>query len=252
MNLLLWYIPSGLLALLLFLMLRNRAYKVCPWFFAYTAFGMGADVARFVVRNNPSAYFTTYWITDAGYSVLGILAMYEAFRAVLRTRIWWTCFIFPAIVITGIGLSLAHARAVPPQVSGPIRYILTGEIAVRSMQVLIFIVMGVHAAFFGSRWRLYPLAVAAGFGFYSTVELLNMIKFSNLGAGTRHAFWWSMSSVMAYSVGELIWVWFFRFPQPEESSLCPKRTPLAADTRNRRPPRPRRMRQPLFGRSQSS
>jgi hypothetical protein len=251
MSVVLWYIPSGLLALLLFLMLRNRAYKVCPCFFAYTAFGVGADVARFVVRNNPSAYFATYWITDAGYSVLGILAMYEAFRAVLRTRIWWTYLIFPAIVIAGIGLSLAHAHAVPPQVSGPIRYILTGEIAVRSMQVLIFIVMGVHAAFFGSRWRLYPLAVAAGFGLYSTVELVNMIEFSNLG--TRHAFWGSISSVTAYSVGVLVWIWFFRVPQPEELAPDPKLTALAAaDTRNRCPPRPRRMRLPLSGRLQSS
>ena len=60
MNLLVWFIPLGLLALLLFLMLRNRAYKACPWFFAYVAFGVCADVARFGVDSHPQAYKATY------------------------------------------------------------------------------------------------------------------------------------------------------------------------------------------------
>jgi hypothetical protein len=67
MSVFLRYIPSALLVLLLILMLRNRAYKVCPWFFAYVAFGVGADAARFVVDNNPPAYKATYWITEVGY-----------------------------------------------------------------------------------------------------------------------------------------------------------------------------------------
>src|SRR4029077_9872149 len=76
MSELLWYIPLGLLALLLFLLLRNRAYKVCPWFVVYVAFAVAADVARFVVRNNQNVYPSTYWITEAGYCLLGILVMY--------------------------------------------------------------------------------------------------------------------------------------------------------------------------------
>jgi hypothetical protein len=220
MNPLVWYIPLGLLVLLLFLMLRNRAYKVCPWFFAYVAFGVAADVARFVARNQPQAYKATYWITEAGYCVLGILAMYEVFRAVLRARIWWTYLIFPAIVIASVVLSLAHAHAVPPQVGGLLLYIVTGEIVVRFVQVLIFVGLGALVSFFGLRWRQYPLGIAAGFGLYSTVELLSTIKFSDFG--TRFKFSWDVTSVVAYSLAVLIWIWFFRVPREEEPTLDPE------------------------------
>jgi len=101
MNLFLRYIPLALLAVLLLLMLRNRAYKVCPWFFAYVAFGVGADVARFVVDSHPHAYYVTYWITEAGYCLLGILVMYELLRLVLRSlaRRWWARLILPVALL---------------------------------------------------------------------------------------------------------------------------------------------------------
>ena len=220
MNPLVWYIPLGLLVLLFFLMLRNRAYKVCPWFFAYVAFGVGADVARFAVDSHPQAYKVTYWITEAGYCVLGILVMYEVIRTVLRARIWWTHIIFPAIVIAGIGLSLARAHAVPSQVGGLLLYIVTGEIVVRFVQVLIFLGLGALASFLGLRWRQYPLGIAAGFGLYATVALLSTIKFSDFG--TRFTFLWSLSSVVAYSLAVLIWIWFFRVPREEEPPLDPE------------------------------
>jgi hypothetical protein len=220
MSVFLRYIPSVLLVLLLFLMLRNRAYKVCPWFFAYVAFGVGADVARFIVDSDQHAYYATYWITEAGYCVLGILAMYEVFRSVLRARSWWTYAIFPVIVIAAVILSLTHACAVPPQVGGLLLYIVTAEIVVRFVQVLIFLGLGVLAAFFGLRWRQYPLGIAAGFGLYATVALLSTIKFSDFG--TRFAFLWKMSSVVAYSLTVLIWIWFFRTPREEEPPLDPK------------------------------
>ena len=216
----LWYIPLGLLALLLFLLLRNRAYKVCPWFVAYVAFAVAAGAARFVVRDHRQAYYSTYWITEAGYCLLGILVMYEVFRGVLRARIWWTHIIFPAIVTAGIGLSLARAHAVPPQVSGILLYIVTGEIAVRFVQVLIFLGLGALASFLGLRWRQYPLGIAAGFGLYATVALPSTIKFSDFG--TRFTFLWSLSSVVAYSLAVLIWIWFFRVPREEEPPLDPE------------------------------
>jgi hypothetical protein len=220
MNPLVWYIPLGLLAILLGLLLRDRAYKVCPWFFAYVAFGVAADVARFLVRNHSHAYKDTYWITEAGYCLMGVMVMHEVFRAVLRARLWWTYLIFPAIVLAAFALSLAHAHAVPPRVGGFLYYIVTGEIAVRFVQVLMFVGLGALAAFFGLRWRQYPLGIAAGFGLYSTVALLSTIKFSDFG--TRFAFWWDMTSVVSYSWAVLIWIWFFRVPQEEEPPLDPE------------------------------
>ena len=213
MNFLLWYVPSALLALLLFLMIRNRVHRVCPWFFAYVVFGVGAGVARFAVRNYQHAYYTTYWTSEAIYCVLGILAMYEVFRAVLRTltHSGWFQLIFPSVVIVGVVLSLARAHAVPPRVNGLLVYIVTGEIAVRFVQVLSVILTLIPLL--GLRGQRYPLGVAAGFGLYSTAALLITAKVSDFG--TRYAFLWSVVSVATYSMALLIWIWAFRLPQGE-------------------------------------
>jgi hypothetical protein len=231
MNLFLWSIPLLLLALLLFLMLRNRAYKVCPWFFAYVTFGVSADMSRYFALNHPRPYFATYWITEAGYCILGILAMYEVFRITLRSlaRIWWTRNIFPALLIAGVSLSLARAHTIPPRVSGLLFYIVIGEIAVRFVQVFIFLGVATLMALFGLRWRRYSLGVAAGFGFYATVALVATIKFSDLGPRFRLLF--NLTTVAAYSLATLIWIWFFRVPEeklprptPEQAASTPGAT----------------------------
>ncbi len=224
MNPLLQYIPSGLLAVLLFLMLRNRAYKVCPWFFSYVAFGVAADLARFVVRDHPRPYFATYWITEAGYEILGILVMYELLRLVLRSlaRRWWARLILPAALVLGIGLSLAHAHAAPPQFSGLRYYLVVGEIAVRLVQGLIFIGLVVAVVILRLRWRQYPLGIATGLGGYSLVALLMNLKFYDFG--TRFRFLASMTLLVAYSVAVLIWIWFFSVPQKPDPIL-PAPTP---------------------------
>ncbi len=163
--------------------------------------------------------------------------MHEVFRAALRTRVWWSYIIFPSIVIAGVGLSLARAYVTPPKVSGLLLYIVVGEIAVRFVQVLMFVGMGVHAAFFGARWRLYFLGIAAGFGFYSTVALLMTAKLSDIGA--RFKFLWGRSLIVAYSLAVLIWIWFLRAPQPEEASFVPE-PPLDIDLLNQHPDRHRK------------
>ncbi|MGD0987716.1 MAG: hypothetical protein ABR874_07890 [Candidatus Sulfotelmatobacter sp.] len=220
MDLLLRYIPLALLSLLLALMARNRAYRVCPAFFTYVAFGVCADIARFAVDNRHDAYYMVFWATEAGYCILGIAAMYEVYRSVLRARSRWTHLVFPCVVALAVALSLAHARSVPPQVHGFFLYIVVGEVTVRFVQVLIFLVVGTMAAFFGLRWRRYSLGIAAGFGLYSTIELLNSIKISDFG--TRFAFLWRTSSLVAYSFAVLIWIWFFRAPQKEDPPLDPE------------------------------
>jgi len=244
MNAIVWYMPLYLLALLLFLMLRNRAYKVCPWFFAYVAFGNAADLARYFALNHPRPYFATYWITEAGYCLLGILAMYEVFRIVLRSlaRIWWARNIFPALLIAGISLSLVRAHTLPPRVGGLLFYILIGEVAVRFVQVFIFLGVGTLVALFGLRWRRYSIGIAAGFGFYATVALLVTIKFSDLGPRFRPLF--NLTSVAAYSLATLIWIWFFRMPEEKEPQPTPEQAASTPDGPNRYPDRLKRVRQP--------
>lgn len=207
------YIPLALLSLLVWILVRVRAYRTVPYFFSYAAFAVGADVARFAVHNHPNPYYATYWITEAGYDLLGILVMYEVLRMVLGslTRARWARLVFPVVLLAGIGMSMARANAIPSRLGGLEFYIAVGEIAVRFVQVLVFAGLVTLVPVVGLRWRQYPFGIATGFGLYATTMLLTTIKFSDFG--TRFKLLWGWTSLVAYSVAVLIWIWFFSVPQ---------------------------------------
>ena len=225
-----WYIPLGLLVILFGVLIRRHAYKLSPWFFTYVAFGVAADVARFVVRDYPHPYYLAYWITEAGYDILGILVMYEVLRLVLGSlaRASMARRIFPAIFMVSIGLTLARAHAVPSEFGHGIAfYILAGEIAVRFVQVFIFAGLVALVPLLGLRWRQYPFGVATGFGLYATVALLMNLKLSDFG--TRFTFLWDVVSLVAYSLAVVIWIWFFSVPPKASSSGSELSAPSPGD-----------------------
>ncbi len=211
MNLFVRFIPLYLLLLLLWLLFRRQAYRSCPWFFTYVLFGVVADLARFIAHtytHHPS--YTTYWITEVGYCLLGILAMYEVCRTVLGTvaRRWWVRLMFPGMLVTGFWLSLARADAIAPQFAGRIAFwVMVGEITVRIVQVLAAVVL---LPLLGLGSRQYTFGIAAGFGFYAAVMLPTTIRFANIGP--RFNFLWSVLSLAVYSIAVLIWIWVFRVP----------------------------------------
>jgi hypothetical protein len=222
------YIPLCLLAALLWVQVRRGTYRVYPFFFAYIMFAVVADISRFLVRDHPNPYYITYYATEAGYDVLGMLVMYEVLRSVLGDLIrgWWARSIFPTIILLGVMLSLARNHAAPTQFSRRVAfYILVGEIAVRFVQVFIFAGLVTLVPLLGLRWRQYPFGVATGFGLYATVSLLTTTAFSDFG--TRFTFLWGVTSLVAYSLTVIIWIWFFSVPQksetpaPELSALSP-------------------------------
>jgi hypothetical protein len=212
------FIPSGLLVLLLGLLIWRRIHNTHPYFFAYVVFAVSADLARFAIRSYLHPYYFTYWITEAGYDILGLLVMYEVLRTILAslTRARPIRLIFLALLFAGIGLSLAHAQAIPPKFTGLRLYIVTGEIAVRFLQVLVFAGLVTLVSVLGLRWRQYSFGVATGFGLYATIMLLTTTKFSDFG--TRFKFLWGVTSLVAYSVAVLIWIWFFSVPQKTSNS----------------------------------
>ncbi|MGA2413218.1 MAG: hypothetical protein ABSF59_02155 [Candidatus Sulfotelmatobacter sp.] len=229
MNSLIWYVPLGLLVVLLAVLARRRAYKSTPGFFLYAAFAVVAGLARFIVHEHPRPYYATYWLTEAGYDLLGMLVMYEVLRAVLGklVRAWWGQLIFPAILIAGVGISLARAHDVPSRLGGVLFYIVMGETAVRFVQVIVFAGLVTLVPVLGLRWRQYSFGVATGFGLYSTVELVITSKVSDFG--TKFIFLWDVTSLVAYSVAVLIWIWFFSVPQKTQNPSSELSAPSPGD-----------------------
>lgn len=214
------FIPSGMLVVLVALLIRRGVYRVLPFFFAYSVFAVAADLARFTVRDHADLYYAIYYITEAGYGLLGVLVAHEVLRSVFGslTRAWWVRLIFPAVLLAGMMLSLARAQAAPIQFTRRLAfYILVCEIAVRFVQVFIFAGLVMLVPLLGLRWRQYPFGIATGFGLYATVMLLATTKFSDFG--TRFTFLWGVTSIVAYSVAVLIWIWFFSVPQKAQTPV---------------------------------
>jgi hypothetical protein len=192
------------------MLIRHRAYRTFPFFFAYTTFGVGAGVARLLTLTHARAYFWTYWGTDAIYIVLATLTLFEVFGSVLGefTRLRSRLLFFSGIVAAGVFLSLARTQAIPQKIEGPTAWIVTAEIAVRFVQVLAFCALVALVPLLGIRWNRHARGIAAGFGMYATVMLWMTTRFSDLGAKFKDRF--GMVSVIAYSAALMLWMWFFR------------------------------------------
>ncbi|MFZ0290535.1 MAG: hypothetical protein WAL65_15795, partial [Candidatus Sulfotelmatobacter sp.] len=112
-------------------------------------------------------------------------------------------------------------------VTGVLLYIVNGEIAVRFVQVFVFAGLVTLVPVLGFRWRQYSFGVATGFGLYATVALLTTTAFSDFG--TRFKFLWGVTSLVAYSLAVLIWIWFFSVPQKAETPSSELSAPSPGD-----------------------
>ena len=223
--------PSILLVVLLGILIRVRAYREFSWFVAYVGYAVGADAARFFTRNHQSAYFFTYWGTDAGYAVLGILVLYQVFNAVFRnlTRLWYVRLIFPAMVVFAIVLAFSRYELFPSRVPGSLlTAIVVGELAVRLLQVSIFCLLVALVFLFGLHWRQYAFGIAAGFGVYATTALTATTEFYE--SGTRLIFVWGTALLLSYIVAVLIWIWFFARSREHLSAPQARSDAMTAET----------------------
>ena len=188
-----------------------------PWFVAYVAFALCADLARGLVHNRVTPYFYIYWSTEAGYGLLGICVMSEVFRTVLGNlaRWRWPRLVFPIMVLLSAGLTAGQVSLLP---AGLHRHhlmgaILLGEIAVRFLEVLMLSSLVTLVALVGLEWRQYPFGIAAGFGLYASTALVGATQFlktvhvSIMGFGMNFSWPWIL--IIAYSCGVLIWIVFF-------------------------------------------
>ncbi len=235
--------PLVLQTVLLWVLIRRQAFRTFPWFFAYTLFSVIANVGRFAVASHFDIYFDVYWVTEAAYAILGIAVLYEVFWAVFRNlgRIWWFRLIFPLTVAFTIMLAIARSQTQAPQFSNPLMaWIVTGELALRLLQVSVFALLVALVSFLGLRWRQHAFGISAGFGFYATVALLATTKVSEFG--TRFAFMWGVLLVVAYSIAALIWLWFFSRPQ-QPGQLRNEQPPLSLQELERYKQIARRIRQ---------
>jgi hypothetical protein len=221
---LLEYIPLLLLIALLWHLARRSTHRTFPWFFTYVVFAIFADLARFLSRGSWHAYFVLYWCTEAGYGVLGLLALYEVMRKVLirLEATWWFRTVTTALIIASILLVFIHMRHTPPNTTVPIVQAIIGfELLLRLLQTMLLLALLALVLLFGLRWRQQAFGIGAGFGLYATVDLVATREFSRFG--TKFALWWGIVQLVAYTMAVLIWIYFFWVPEAAQPEISPEK-----------------------------
>ncbi|HEY6183727.1 MAG TPA: hypothetical protein VIW67_15880 [Terriglobales bacterium] len=206
-----WWATLPMLALLIGLMVWHRSVRYFPWFFTYVLYTVLVAIARFLFRNH-EIYPYIYWYSDAGAAVLGIIVMYEVFRSVTHKLIrhWLVRAIFPVTVICTLILTFLRTRAVNTDLNTSMSWAVGGEMCARIIEVAMFLLLLVFVAVLGVRWREHQFGISAGFGIYAACALLASTKYYEIGS--KFNLWFSVISLVSYTVAVLIWLWYFSTP----------------------------------------
>lgn len=210
--------PPTLQGCLAILMARRGAYRRYPFFFAYTAFAVAAEVTKFALYNPRSwTYFWLAWGSEALYVVLGFLAVFEVFGHVFQAfnHLAWFKFLLP---VTG-AIMLAIAILIPivhPAVDTEplLQGMLFLQIAVRCLQLGIFFLIFLLARFFDLDYRQYSFGIAAGFGIAAAGILLGTL--ARTGGGLKFLIFFQYASSVSYCLAVTVWLASFVRPEPDD------------------------------------
>ena len=212
----------GLIALMLaawlaIILVRRKANRTFPFFFSYVASSIVFAILRLSVSSNYPLFFVIYWITEAVYAVLTILALYEVLRRVFAAfyeKRWFWLF-FPVVVITICGLAVVYRFGSPPaQANRVISSIISLGMAVNLVQALLFVLFFVLVWFNGIGWREYPFGIVMGFAAIAIV--IFTVEWARSVFGTKLNVVWSYSHSVAYILAVILWLkTFLRLLEPE-------------------------------------
>lgn len=221
-----WWETIPMQAVLLYLLLRNTSIKNYPFFFAYTGFSIFTGIGRFALRNTSHPYLYFYWASDAVLVLLAIAILHEVFKTVfgnLRHKLWFR-MIFPIVLTGTLALTIVHAESLFTGKLSLFAVILASELAMRFLQVALFVLLICLVALFGLRWRQQAFGISAGFGIHASVCLLASTKLYEVGANFEG--WWGVATLAAYTVAVVIWLCYFT-GAPEPVKLRSELPPLS-------------------------
>jgi hypothetical protein len=216
-NSILLLLPGALQAWLIAIFRRKRLEKEFPFFYAYNVIAVAALFLRFLAQPSYQLYFATYWITEAAYAVLGLLATFELFPHVFRTfsrvrRFWVVVWI---VVLLMIALAALHAIFKGAVQAGPVvATIASLEIAAGYVQAGVFLVMVAMSAFYWMPLRRYAFGIAFGFGLLAADRLAAALLRSEFG--TRFKFLFTNMPPVIYVIAVVIWLVTFSRPEPPD------------------------------------
>lgn len=187
---------------------KRRLYRRFPWFFAYTVYSVAAAIVRAaLLYGNRHTYIQVFWITEALYALLGLIAIYESFREIFAPfyPFWWFRPLVIVVAVVTVGLSIGRVIQKPPiQADRLGMLILSAEIGVRYLQAGIFGLTLLLIFFFRLPARRYPLGIVDGFGANALGILIASTLRSDFGEKFNKLF--SYSPPVLYIAACVIWL----------------------------------------------
>jgi uncharacterized membrane protein (DUF441 family) len=220
LNTVLGLIAPVLQTCLVVLLLRRRASRAFPFFFAYTVFAVGAEVCKFALalhQHNTLQYFYLYWGAEAVYAVLGFLAIHEVFRHVFENfdRLPWFKYLLPVVGVIMLGIALLIPIVHPAVDTEPLlESIYSLQISVRCLQLGIFFLIFLLARIFDLDYRQYAFGIAVGFGIAAAGILLGTLV--RTGLGLKFIMFFQYFPSVAYCIAATVWLASFIRAEPED------------------------------------
>lgn len=190
-----------------------------PIFFAYVISIVLIGIVRFATVTRPWPYFVAFWTTEVVYAVLALLALHEIFRRVFfgfYAQFLWFRLLFPSVVVLATGFVVWRGLQSPAVQSPPLlRFILLFGIVVNFMQMGLFCMFVLVAAFFRLHWRQAPLGISLGFAIAASGAVAGYWLRSEFG--TKVEMLMQYIPPVAYLLGIAVWLLTFLKPEPEPS-----------------------------------
>ena len=192
---------------ILALMIWRGLLRRFPLFAAYTAYIICITTLRSVVLSNGTVYFYTYWATEPGEILLGLLAVHESFLRIFRVfyAVRWFRILFPGAIVFALVYSAWIAYAHPPQHASR-----AGAAIISAAVATEYVIVGISVLFFALvlllrvRWRVYEFRIVLGFGISAlAVVFAGIVRSEN---GTKFAFLSTYLPPVAYFLAVLIWL----------------------------------------------
>lgn len=206
LELLIEWLPSPLLAWLLFLLLRKNLGHRFPFFLAYVLYVTPIHLVRQILFGT-SIHFLVYWTTEAVSFFLSLLAMYESFRAIfgIYRRFLWFRLLWPSTIALIWTYSAWRAWVHPPT------SVTQGGAILISVAILsAYTIVGLMILFFSlvriviTLWYPYEFHIVAGLGLASAGMVAAGLVRSQFG--TRFPWFIAWAYPMATLAAVIVWI----------------------------------------------
>lgn len=198
---------------------KDRLHWRFPFFFVYVISIVLIAVVRFATVTRPWPYFVAFWSTEVVYAVLALLALHEIFRRVFfgfYAQFVWFRLLFPSVVVLATSFVMWRGLQSPAVQAPPLlRFILLFGIVVNFMQMGLFCMFVLVAAFFKLHWRQAPLGISLGFAIAASGAVAGYWLRSEFG--TKVEMFMQYIPPVAYLLGIAVWLLTFLKPEPEPS-----------------------------------